>query len=135
RLRAGRLQRRCGRSADLPAAGVACLGARGGGGRCGPASSLRRARGGPLALEVPVSWRPEATYTFAGNDLAGTFKDFASDATTTAVRITDLRRIACPPVPAVAAPSGVSRDRIVAAELLAPSHRPGGLGHNDYFMP
>ena len=90
---------------------------------------------GVLRFELPLSWRPEATYTFAGNDLAGTFKDFASDATTTAVRITDLRRVACPRVPAVAAPSGVSRDRIVAAELPAPSHRPGGLVHNDYFMP
>jgi hypothetical protein len=90
---------------------------------------------GVLRFELPLSWRPEVTYRFAGNDLAGTYRDFTTDATTTAVRIADLRRVACPRLPAVTAPSGTSRDRIVAAELLSPSGSPGGLVHNDYFMP
>jgi Beta-lactamase len=89
---------------------------------------------GVLRFELPLSWRPELTYRFAGNDLAGTFKDFAADSTTTAARIADLRRVACPRLPPVAAPSSASRDRIVAAELLSPNS-PGGLVHNDYFMP
>jgi hypothetical protein len=90
---------------------------------------------GVLRFELPLSWRPELTYRFAGNVLAGTFKDFATDSTTTAARIADLNRVACRRLPAVAPPSGASRDRIVAAELLSPSSRPGGLVHNDYFMP
>jgi hypothetical protein len=89
---------------------------------------------GALRFELPLPWRPELTYRFAGNDLAGTFKDFTTEATVTATRITDLRRVACPRLPAVASP-GVARDRVVAAELLSPSGTAGGLVHNDYFMP
>jgi hypothetical protein len=90
---------------------------------------------GVLRFELPLSWRPELTYRLVGNDLAGTFKDFATDATTTAARIADLRRVACARPSAVGSPARAARDRIVAAELLSPSSRPDGLVHNDYFMP
>jgi hypothetical protein len=90
---------------------------------------------GVLRFELPLSWRPELTYRFAGNDLAGTFKDFMSEAAATATRIADLRQVACPRLPAVGSPPGAARDRILAPELLAPSGTAGGLVHNDYFMP
>jgi hypothetical protein len=102
-----------------------------------PQSRFWRASGrivdGVLRFELPLSGRPALTYRFADNGLAGTFKEFAREATMTATRIADLRQVACPRLPAVASP-GVARDRIVAAEL-APSGTAGGLVHNDYFMP
>src|SRR5262249_1723524 len=64
---------------------------------------------GVLRFELPLSWRPELTYRFTGTDLTGTFKDFATDATTTAARIDDLRRVACPRLPAVGSPPGATR--------------------------
>src|SRR4029453_15607837 len=73
-------------------------------------------------------------YRFAGNDLAGTFKEFSREAAVTATRIADLRPVACPRLPAVASP-GVARDRLVAAELLSPNGTAGSLVPNDYLLP
>jgi hypothetical protein len=68
-----------------------------------PQSRFWRASGrivdGVLRFELPLSWRPALTYRVVGNDLAGTFKEFAREATMTATRIADLRQVACPRLP------------------------------------
>jgi hypothetical protein len=90
---------------------------------------------GVLRFEVPVQGRHEFTYRFAGNDLAGEYKEVAVVVTVTATRLADVRRADCPRLPPVAARSGAARDRILATELLASTFAVDAPVHNDYFMP
>jgi hypothetical protein len=90
---------------------------------------------GILRFELALPSRPEYTYRFAGNDLAATFKEGADEATMTATRIADPRQVDCPRLPSVVAPSGGTRDRLTATELISPSGTSAGLVHTAYFMP
>jgi hypothetical protein len=90
---------------------------------------------GTLRVELPTPTRPVLTYRLAGNALAGTFRDGTVASLVTATRISDLRQVACPRLPPVAAPAGATRDRLLATELLDPTWAGDGPVHNDYFMP
>src|SRR5262245_50230117 len=86
-----------------------------------------------FGLPVPIS---QAEYTFrpVGADLAGTYKDGTVESIVTVKPIADVRQVGCPPVPPVVRPSGTTRDRISASELLG-TWTGDGPAHNDYFMP
>ena len=90
---------------------------------------------GVLRFELPIVTRPEFTYRFAGHELGGILKDGPFEASVTAARIADPSQIGCPRLPSVAIPSGTTRDRITATELLDVTWAGDGLVHNDYFMP
>jgi len=90
---------------------------------------------GILSFGIPVL-PSQAEYTFrpAGTDLAGTYKEGTVESVVTVAPIADVRQVGCPLVPAVVRPSGTTRDRILASELLATWTGDGPV-HNDYFMP
>ena len=89
---------------------------------------------GVLSFGLPAPSRAEFTFRAAGTDLAGTYKEGTVESVVTAAPIADVRQVGCPPVPAVVRPSGTTRDRILASELLATWTGDGPV-HNDYFMP
>jgi hypothetical protein len=89
---------------------------------------------GVLSFGLPAPSRAEFTFRAAGADLAGTYKEGTVESIVTVAPIADVRQVGCPPVPAVARPSGTIRDRILASELLATWTGDGPV-HNDYFMP
>jgi hypothetical protein len=89
---------------------------------------------GVLSFGLPFPSRAEYSFRPAGTDLAGTYKEGTVESVVTAAAIADVRQIGCPPVPAVVPPSGTTRDRIPASELLA-TWTGNGPVHNDYFMP
>ena len=86
-----------------------------------------------FGLPAPGS-QAEFTFREAGADLAGTYKEGTVESVVTVAPIADVRQVGCPPVPAVVRPSGTTRDRILASELLATWTGDGPV-HNDYFMP
>jgi hypothetical protein len=90
---------------------------------------------GVLSFGIPAPGsQAEFTFRPAGTDLAGTFKEGTVESVVTVAPIADVRQVGCPPVPAVVRPSGTTRDRILASELLATWTGDGPV-HNDYFMP
>src|SRR5262249_4547315 len=78
--------------------------------------------------------RAEYTFRPAGTDLAGTYKEGTVESVVTVAPIPDVRQVGCPRGPAVMQPSGTTRDRILASELLATWTGDGPV-YNDYFMP
>src|SRR5262245_3107835 len=76
---------------------------------------------GVLNFGLPAPSQAEYTFRSAGTDLAGTYKEGTLESAVTAAPIADVRQVGCPLVPAVVAPSGTMRDRILASELLAPT--------------
>ena len=90
---------------------------------------------GVLNFGLPAPSQAEYTFRSAGTDLAGTYKEGTVESVVTAAPIGDVRQVGCPLVPAVVAPSGTMRDRILASELLAPTWTGAGPVHNDYFVP
>jgi hypothetical protein len=88
---------------------------------------------GALRFTLPTPDRTELTYRFDGAALAAT----SPQAHGTLNRLGDVSEIECgraeraaPVIP----PAG-SRDRVTAAELLAPAFTASGPVHNDYFRP
>jgi len=95
-----------------------------------------RIANGVLNFGLPAPSQAEFTFRPAGTDLAGTYREGTVErSVVTAAPIADVRQVGCPVVPAVVAPSGTMRDRILASELLAPTWAGAGPVHNDYFVP
>lgn len=93
-----------------------------------------RIRDGVLSFGLPAPSRAEYTFRPAGTDLVGTYKEGNLESKITVTPIGDVRQVGCPPVSAVTAPSGSTRDRILASELLGTWTGDGPV-HNAYFMP
>src|SRR4029453_6915881 len=89
---------------------------------------------GVLSFGLPAPSRAEYTFRPAGADLAGTYKEDTVESAVTASPRADWGRGGCPRGPAAVRPSGTTRDRILASELLATWTGDGPI-HNDYFMP
>src|SRR5262245_60218037 len=89
---------------------------------------------GVVSFGLPAPLQAEYTFRPVGTDLAGTYKEGTVESVVTVAPIADVRQVGCPPVPAVVRPSGTTRDRILASELLATWTGDGPV-HNDYFMP
>src|SRR3984893_14510893 len=89
-----------------------------------------------LRFALPTPDRVELTYRFDGDTLASTVSD-RQGSHGTLTRLDEMSRVECgrterrPRVP----PAAATRDRLTAAELLAPSLPPHGPVHNDYFRP
>ena len=90
--------------------------------------------GDVLTVRLPEPERPVLKYRLDGDKLTGTFQQ---SGTAELIRAADVRVFGCrPPAQPVLAPSG-TRDRLAAAELMAPVVE-GSVStpvHNDYFMP
>jgi hypothetical protein len=95
--------------------------------------STGRIADGVLRFRLPVPGRPALAYRFDTEQLVGTFNDAGR---VTLSRAPDLAALDCSRAnrAAVSPPVGV-RDRLTAAELLAPAGQSAVPIHNDYFMP
>ena len=61
---------------------------------------------GVLSFGLPAPSQAEFTFRAAGTDLAGTYKEGTVESVVTAAPIADVRKVGCPPVPAIVRPSG-----------------------------
>ena len=89
---------------------------------------------GELRFALMPGMPPTHAYRFAGDALAGTFRGSWNHAVT---RAPDLVGIGCRRrLPTTVAPptAGAPRDRLTAADLLAPVPAPAPV-HSDYFLP
>lgn len=90
---------------------------------------------GTLRFNLPVEWSAALAYRLDVDRLLGTFNGDVADVIMT--RVPDLAALECGAAyrAPVAAP-GTTRDRLTAAELLAPPPDTAGRPiHNDYFLP
>src|SRR5215468_10705674 len=89
---------------------------------------------GALRFALPIELPAAFAYRLDGDRLLGTFNGTVAEVILT--RVPDLAALECGAAyqKPVAAP-GATRDRLTAAELLAPPDDPSRPIHNDYFLP
>src|SRR5262245_10243562 len=89
---------------------------------------------GTLRFNLPIELPAAFAYRLDGDRLLGTFNGDLAEVILT--RVPDLASLQCGAAyrTPVAAP-GATRDRLTAAELLAPPDDPRRPIHNDYFLP
>jgi hypothetical protein len=89
---------------------------------------------GTLRFSLPVPWPAAFAYRLDVDRLLGTFGADVAEVILT--RVPDRAALECGAAyRAPVAPPGVARDRLTAAELLAPPEASGRPVHNDYFLP
>lgn len=95
-----------------------------------------RVADGVLRFALPTPDRVELTYRLDGDGLTSTVSD-RQGSHGTLTRLDELSRVECGrgERSAPVTPPAATRDRLTAAELLAPSLPAPGPVHNDYFRP
>jgi hypothetical protein len=91
---------------------------------------------GVLRFTLPTPDQVELTYRFDGDALASTVSD-RRGSHGTLTRLDEIPQVECGRAERMApvTPPAATRDRLTAAELLAPSLPAQGPVHNDYFRP